>query len=158
MAESVHHIQRVDHIELLVRDMEETLVFYTDVLGFERQRHTIAERPDGSRSEQATITLDDFMMEVIQASPEAVAKEIDQRGVGVQRFALRVDDMDAAAKRLKALGVRFAQEPRPGSTFKGKRAEIVDPNGMSIELREWRDDDYRNGDWQPVNPGVRLVS
>ena len=87
-----------------------------------------------------------------------VAKEIDQRGVGVQRFALRVDDMDAAAKRLKALGVRFAQEPRPGSTFKGKRAEIVDPNGMSIELREWRDDDYRNGDWQPVNPGVRLVS
>ena len=158
MAESVHHIQRVDHIELLVRDMEETLVFYTDVLGFERQRHTVTERPDGSRSEQATITLDDFMMEVIQASPEAVAKEIDQRGVGVQRFALRVDDMDAAAKRLKALGVRFAQEPRPGSTFKGKRAEIVDPNGMSIELREWRDDDYRNGDWQPVNPGVRLVS
>ena len=158
MAESVHHIQRVDHIELLVRDVEETLVFYTDVLGFERQRHTVAERPDGSRFEQATITLDDFMMEVIQASPEAVAKEIDQRGVGVQRFALRVDDMDAAAKRLKALGVRFAQEPRPGSTFEGKRAEIVDPNGMSIELREWRDDDYRNGDWRPVNPGVRLVS
>ena len=58
MAESVHHIQRVDHIEMLVRDVEETLVFYTDVLGFERQRHTIAERPDGSLEVESHLIAD----------------------------------------------------------------------------------------------------
>jgi glyoxylase I family protein len=50
-------------------------------------------------------------------------------------FALRVKDMDTEITRLQSSGVEVSQPPRTIGT--SKRAEIKDPNGISIELRQW---------------------
>ena len=148
-------ITRVDHVEVWARDLDETLAFYVDVLGFKPLRRTIAQRADGSSFEQVCITLGDFMIELIAAPAERASDAVGPVAVGVKAFALRVDDMAATVKRLKAEGVRFVQEPKPGSSFDGIRAEILDPNGLGIELREWqRGDGFHNTSWQPASTAV----
>jgi catechol 2,3-dioxygenase-like lactoylglutathione lyase family enzyme len=151
-------IVRMDHIELLARDLDETIAFYVDVLGFRRGRRTISSRPDGSRVEQACVVLDDFMIELFQASPEAIAAGWEPGALGVKTFALRVEDMASTKAQLEAAGVVFSREPRPGSSFEGLRGEILDPSGVSIELREWQQgDSYHVEGWKPASDAVTLV-
>jgi catechol 2,3-dioxygenase-like lactoylglutathione lyase family enzyme len=55
--------------------------------------------------------------------------------LGYRMVALEVDDMKKTLDELKAKGV----EPVWGPIFREKyaRAEIRDPNGYHIELRQW---------------------
>ncbi len=50
-------------------------------------------------------------------------------------FALEVEDMDEAITYLKSKGVVISVEPV--NLGKSKRAEIKDPDGLTIELRQW---------------------
>ena len=152
-------IERVDHLEIWARDLDETVAFYTNVLGFERSRRTLARRPDGTEQEIACVVLGDFMIEFLKASALAAQAEVAHDALGAKTFALRVDDMEATSAALKARGVVFSREPRPGTSFDGLRAEILDPNGLSIELREWRGGDgYRDTTWRPASDAVTLLS
>lgn len=151
---------RVDHVEINANDLDETVRFYTDVLGFTLQRRLSVDQParpgsDGSgyRFEMASLTLGDFMIEVFPSS----AAQPKRDALGPRIIALRVHDMATAVAALRARGVTIASEPRASVSFHGLRAEIVDPNGVHIELREWqRGDHYANAAWQPDQPGVTL--
>ena len=135
-------ITGIDHVEVWAKDLEETVAFYTDVLGFEKGRHTLTTRPDGTEHNQFCVTLGGVMIELFQADPERAANEISPQRMGVNTFALRVDDMAATIAELTSKGVKVSREPRPGSACVGLRAEILDPNGLSIELREWQQGDH----------------
>jgi predicted enzyme related to lactoylglutathione lyase len=50
-------------------------------------------------------------------------------------IAIEVDDMNEAAEYLKTKGVDIVWGPRVAPTY--ARAEICDPNGYHIELRQW---------------------
>ena len=50
-------------------------------------------------------------------------------------MAIEVDDMDRAIEYLKSKGVSVSWGPVTLGT--SKRAEIKDPDGLSIELRQW---------------------
>jgi glyoxylase I family protein len=50
-------------------------------------------------------------------------------------MAIEVDDMDRAVQYLKGKGVEVSRGPVTLGT--SKRAEIKDPDGLSIELRQW---------------------
>lgn len=148
-------IARVDHIEVYARDIDETLGFYVDVLGFTLWRRTHSVRDDGSTLDLACVRLGDMMAEIIQAPPGVVDQPVDQTRVGMRMFALQVDDMAKTIKELERKGVEVFQAPRETAVFEGLRAEIKDPNGMRIELREWqRGDSIYNDDWQPTKPNV----
>lgn len=147
-------IRGMDHVEVWAKDLQESVAFYTQVLGFQHLRTTTAQRPGGGAHEQACVTLGDMMVELIAAPPERRTEQVDVGSMGVKAFALTVDDMAATAAALKDRGVRFVQEPKPGSSFNGWRAEILDPNGIGIELREWIDDSIHNPDWAPNSSAV----
>ena len=147
-------IRGIDHVEVWAKDLQESVAFYTEVLGFRHLRTTVARRPDGASHEQACVTLGGMMVELLAAPPERTSESVDAGRMGVKAFALTVDDMAATAAALKERGVQFVQEPKPGSSFYGWRAEILDPNGIGIELREWIDDGIGNDDWQPDNAAV----
>jgi glyoxylase I family protein len=55
--------------------------------------------------------------------------------VGYPRFALEVEDMDKAIEYLENRGVKISSGPV--NVGNSKRAEIEDPDGLSIELRQW---------------------
>ena len=143
-------IQRVDHVEINVPDIDEAIDFYTRVLGFKLWRRVRSETPDGGVLEIAGVVLNDFMIEILKARDP----EVDQSRVGVKLIALRVDDMAKTIADLRSKGVQVASEPRESRSFDGLRAEILDPNGVHIELREWRNDGLANEDWQPSRPDV----
>jgi glyoxylase I family protein len=65
-------------------------------------------------------------------------RSAEQR-LGWQCLALEVDDMDAALAMLKDKGVAPAWGPVKRQDY--ARAEIRDPDGNPIELRQW----YRAG-------------
>jgi hypothetical protein len=94
------------------------------------------------------------MIELIAAPAERVDEPVDFGAMGVKAFALTVEDMQMTVARLKEQGVTFIQEPKQGNSFDGWRAEIIDPNGIGIELREWIGDSVHNAAWEPTNPGI----
>ncbi len=147
-------ITGMDHVEVWAKDLQESLAFYTDVLGFQHLRTTEALRPDGAVHAQACITLGGMMVELIAAPAERASEEVDVGSMGVKAIALTVEDMEATAAALRERGVTFVQQPKPGSSFNGWRAEILDPNGIGIELREWIGDSIHNEAWQPGSGAV----
>lgn len=128
--------KRIDHIELLTADPERCVAFYTQVLGFaERERMRIPETPSGPL-ELVYLELGGTTLELM-SFPQATSIPPRDDGVrlGWQCLALEVQDMDGALARLALHGVAPAWGPvrRPDYA----RAEIRDPDGNPIELRQW---------------------
>ena len=86
-------IERIDHLEVYSRDIDRTVDFYVNTLGFTLWRRTESERDDGSNLQLACVRLGDMMVEIIKAGPEVSDQTVDQARMGMRMFALRVDDM-----------------------------------------------------------------
>jgi glyoxylase I family protein len=148
-------IQCVDHVEVVTPNMDESIDFYTRVLGFKLARRVAYPQPENALAprEIAYLTLGDLMLEFLGGNGQADERAPSQ--VGVKLVALRVDDMGQTLGELRANGVEPSWGPNPGATFDGIRAEIRDPHGNAIELREWRDGDRAdNPRWTPAKPGM----
>jgi glyoxylase I family protein len=128
--------KRIDHIELLTAASERTIAFYIDVLGFrERDRGRIPKTPFGPL-DLVYLELGDTTVEVM-CYPEAKAipaRSPEQR-LGWQCLALEVDDIDGALTVLREKGVEVTWGPVKRQDY--ARAEIRDPDGNPIELRQW---------------------
>src|SRR5438067_11374621 len=129
--------KRIDHIELLPADPQRALDFYSGTLGFRvRERSRVPRTPYGPL-DLVYLELGDTTLEVM-TYPEAgstIPPRADERRLGWQCLALEVEDMDAALAQLKARGIDPAWGPVKQPTY--ARAEIRDPDGNPIELRQW---------------------
>ena len=128
--------KRIDHIELLTATPERTIAFYVGVLGFRaRERSRIPDTPSGPLDlvylELGGTTVEVMCYPRAQSIPP---RSIEQR-LGWQCLALEVDDMDAALALLKGSGVEATWGPVKRPEY--ARAEIRDPDGNPIELRQW---------------------
>ena len=128
--------KRIDHMELLTVAPERTIAFYVGVLGFrERERGHIPETPSGPL-DLVYLELGGTTVEVMcypQARP--IAPRSAELRQGWQCLALEVDDMDGALSMLQGKGVEAAWGPVKRPDY--ARAEIRDPDGNPIELRQW---------------------
>ena len=128
--------KRIDHIELLTAAPERTIAFYTGVLGFrERERARIPQTPLGPL-DLVYLELGSTTVEVM-CYPEArslLPRSAEQR-LGWQCLALEVEDVDGALAMLKQNGVEAVWGPVKRPDY--ARAEIRDPDGNPIELRQW---------------------
>ena len=128
--------KRIDHIELLTASPQRTISFYTGLLGFrERERAHIATTPSGPL-DLVYLELGGTTVEVM-CYPEAKSiptRSAEQR-LGWQCLALEVDDMEATLKTLNDKGVQATWGPVQRPDY--ARAEIHDPDGNPIELRQW---------------------
>jgi len=80
------------------------------------------------------IELGDTVVELISIRNPA-PKSAAEWEVGYTSMAIEVEDMDRAIEYLKTKGVKISREPVVIGT--SKRAEIKDPDGLTIELRQW---------------------
>lgn len=128
--------KRIDHIELLTAAPERTLAFYMNVLGFrERERMRIPETPSGPL-DLVYLELGGTVVEVMcYPAAQAIPRRSAEQQLGWQCLALEVDDMDGALDVLKGHGVEVAWGPVKRRDY--ARAEIRDPDGNPIELRQW---------------------
>ena len=124
--------KRIDHVEIIPRDFEASVKFYTEVLGFTvKQRFPIAAPP---LEEIAYLELGDTVLELMRV-PDAAFVTAEPWSAGYRMMALEVEDMDRAIEYLAGKGVAVTWGPV--DLGKSKRAEIHDVDGLPIELRQW---------------------
>jgi predicted enzyme related to lactoylglutathione lyase len=131
-----------------VRDLEETIRFYTEDLDFyllRKYRFT----PDGLP--MAYVGLSGVLLELFQVDEGAPVERVS--------FGLTVSDLDAAIAHLRERGLEIVRENFSPRSFWGRQAGIDDPSGHGISLREWHPPDGpRYPDWQPrYEGGERLA-
>jgi glyoxylase I family protein len=129
--------KRIDHIELVTAYPDRAVQFYTDVLGFTvRRRDRVLSTPLGPL-DLIYLDLGGTTVELM-TYPEAkpAAPQSGER-LGYRMMALEVESMDGALALLKSKGIEATWGPIKRPTY--ARAEIRDPDGNTIELREWLD-------------------
>ncbi len=124
--------KRIDHVELITPDMERAVRFYSEILGFKlKERKKVEHHP---MEEIVFLQLNDTMLELISGkAPEPMPANAWR--VGYRMMALEVEDMDKAVSYLKSKGVEICREPVLIGT--SRRAEMKDPDGNILELRQW---------------------
>lgn len=125
--------KRVDHTEIVPSDVEATINFYVDVLQFTLKSRQDVPMPP--MKEVIYLQLGDTVIEIISADKPG-DKSSEEWQVGYRCLALEVDNMDEALSYLKDKGI----EPSWGPVDLGTsvRTGILDPDGLQVELREWR--------------------
>jgi glyoxylase I family protein len=127
--------KRIDHIEIVPSNVEKTLDFYQTILGFNLKNRVQVDAPP--MKEVIYLKLGDTMIEVISAKKPAM-KSVEAWQVGYRAIALEVEDMEKAVEYLKERGIAIAREPVDlGTSIRG---EIRDPDGLTIELRKWKNE------------------
>jgi methylmalonyl-CoA/ethylmalonyl-CoA epimerase len=130
-------IKRIDHIAIVVPDIEQALGFYRDALGLEL---THTERVDDQDVQVAFLPVGDSAIELIEPISEegSVARHLSKRGPGIHHICLEVDDIEAVLGQLKSRGVRLVNE-EPTIGGQGKKIAFIHPQsarGVLIELAE----------------------
>ncbi|MGH2364999.1 MAG: methylmalonyl-CoA epimerase [Chloroflexota bacterium] len=130
-------IGRIDHIGIAVRNLEEQLKLYTDVLGLAGV-HTELVPTEGARV--GFVRIGETEVELLEATTAdgVLARFIEKRGEGMHHIALQVEDCAATLAAVRAAGLRTLDEaPRPGAG--GTKVAFIHPKsagGVLIELVE----------------------
>ncbi len=128
---------RVHHIAIAVRDLDEALSFYRDVLGLEvAERHQVPQEG----VEIAFLPAGEAEIELLEPLDEGggVARFLEKRGEGLHHVCLEVPDIEAAMDRLRAAGARVLSES-PRVRADGTRYVFIHPksaHGVLLELYE----------------------
>ncbi|MGE0431229.1 MAG: methylmalonyl-CoA epimerase [Planctomycetota bacterium] len=127
---------RLDHVAIAVPSIDAVLPLWAGVLGLAPlELEDVPEQ--GVRVKKLdTGNTHIELLEPLVAGEGPIGKHIDKRGAGIHHICFRVDDIDAAATRLKAAGYRaLSDEPQPGAN--GARVLFLHPKdtgGTLIEL------------------------
>jgi catechol 2,3-dioxygenase-like lactoylglutathione lyase family enzyme len=128
--------KRIDHVEIVTDQLNQTVQFYTEVLGFTVKARDRIERSGlGVPIDLVYLDLGGTVVELISYEGGAVDPSPQTEHLGYRMMALEVDDMEKTADYLRTKGVDIVWGPRVRETY--SRAEICDPNGYHIELTQW---------------------
>jgi methylmalonyl-CoA/ethylmalonyl-CoA epimerase len=130
-------VTAIDHVGFAVRDLDAAIAFYGRAFGLPLVHR---ETNEEQGVEEAMVGIGDSCIQLLSAlSPDtAIGKFLERNGEGIQQVAFRVTDVDEAAARLRAAGLRLLYDaPRRGTA--GSRVNFVHPKdagGVLIELVE----------------------
>jgi methylmalonyl-CoA epimerase len=128
--------KRIDHVAIIVREIEQALLFYRDTLGITpseikevpREQVRIAFLPMGGTGGSE--------IELIEptSSTSSLAKFLDKHGEGLHHICLEVENIDAALAEMQVRGAPVLdKEPRDAAEG---RAIFLHPRGTSGVLLE----------------------
>jgi lactoylglutathione lyase len=126
-------VVRLLHTMLRVKDLDESLHFYCDVLGMKLLRSK--EYPEGKFTLAFVGYADESQTAVIELTYNW-GKSDYVLGDAFGHVALGVPDIRATCERLRSAGARIVREPGPMKHGSTVIAFLEDPNGYKIELIE----------------------
>jgi catechol 2,3-dioxygenase-like lactoylglutathione lyase family enzyme len=142
-------IVAADHTGITVTNLERSLVFWRDVLGFElshraHQTGELAREITGVAGAEISIAVlkaPGHKIELLEYHAPPDRKRVDLRpcDVGSVHVALTVDDLDALLGQISAAGWKAAGKPQILETGPnaGRRVVYVrDPDGTTIEFMQ----------------------
>ena len=123
--------ERIDHVEIVTDQLDRTVQFYTEVLGFTvKARDRIEHSGLGVPIDLVYLDLGGTVVELISYEGGAVDPAPQTEHLGYRMMALEIDDMEKTADYLRTKGVDLVWGPRLRETY--SRAEICDPNGYDL--------------------------
>lgn len=130
-------IKRIDHIAVLVDDMEKSLAFWRDGLGMEL---THVEDVPAENSQVAFLPVGGGEIELVKptSNDSGLARYLEKRGPGMHHICLEVDDIVEMLERLKEKGIQLINET-PQTGLGGRKYAFIHPksaNGVMVELYE----------------------
>jgi lactoylglutathione lyase len=114
---------KVKYATIAVNDMEESIRFYTEVLGF---------NVEGTLNPFPGLNIT-FLRDEGDAMIELIKNEEEPGKQGIFMVGMEVSDMDTTAKDLLSKGATFTRGPVDVGNGT-KIAFLNDPNGVEIEL------------------------
>jgi methylmalonyl-CoA epimerase len=130
-------VKRIDHVAIVVRDLEASLRFYRDMLGvapsrvvdFPREGVKIAFLPLGGPQGSE--------IELLEPTDPTggVARFLEKRGEGLHHLCLEVEDIETALAELTAAGAAVLDaSPRPTAEGRGVFLHPKGTGGVLLEL------------------------
>jgi catechol 2,3-dioxygenase-like lactoylglutathione lyase family enzyme len=147
---------RMDHVNVVVTDMDRSIAFYTDTLGLARGFETVLEGGwieavtglPGARArcvfmEAGTGGARLELLQYLSPAGDALAANSSPNTAGIRHVAFVVEDLDALHSRLAALGAEPIGPPvevpfQVGSQGKKRLFYFHDPDGTLLEAAEYR--------------------
>ncbi len=130
-------VRRIDHVAIVVRDLDAALHFYRDTLGiipskvidFPREGVKIAFLPAGGP--------DGSDIELLEPTDTStgIARFLEKRGEGLHHLCLEVEDIDRALAELQGENVPLLDTaPRPTAEGRGIFVHPKGTGGVLVEL------------------------
>lgn len=130
-------ITTIDHVAIAVRNLEESIKFYTEVVGFELKER---RRTEGKQTAMVSAVLKAGEITVVLlegTTPESqVSRFVEHFGPGVQHVAFGVQNLPAMAEELKAAGMEFDTTVIEGGGLRQIFSRRDDGSGMMFEFIE----------------------
>jgi len=137
--------QNIDHIGVVVENIDEAIKFYTEKLGMKLVHQEVLEDRGikvafltGKDGETAVELLEPINHEDMN---NTVAKFLKNRGPGLHHLAIRVNDIESSLRELESKGLQLVdKKPRPGA--RGHLVAFVHPKsvmGVLLELVQPRE-------------------
>lgn len=129
-------IKKIDHVAICVRDVDESIAKYKQVLGLEP---VVREIVASQKTEAVLLPIGETSIELISPrGNDGLEKFLEKRGPGLHHIAVEVEGIEEALLTLKALGVPLIDEtPRKGA--RGHKVAFLHPKatgGVLVELVE----------------------
>ena len=129
-------IKKINHVAIVVRDIEESLRFWRDQLGLKLDH---VEDVPSQASMVAFIPVGEGEIELVQPTDmdTGLGKYLEKRGEGMHHLCIEVDEIDGMLDDLKAQGVQLIDEV--ARDLPGRRMAFIHPraaNGVLVELYE----------------------
>ena len=138
-------IQRLSHVGICVSDLERSLRFYRDLLGFTAEHDLeVAGEPTNTllrlrdvRLKAVYLVRDDVRVELLHfaspPAPPAHARVMNEPGL--THLSFRVADLQAVVRGLRDAGERVLDETvLEFPAFQSAACFVLDPDGQLIEL------------------------
>jgi methylmalonyl-CoA epimerase len=128
---------KIDHIGIVVRDIEESLNVYEAALGLPLRE--VVDVPD-DKVRVAFLPIGESNVELVQPTggDTGTTRFLERRGEGVHHICIEVDDLRQTLGRLEACGVRLIDEvPRRGAHGQVAFVHPKGAHGVLVELVEY---------------------
>jgi catechol 2,3-dioxygenase-like lactoylglutathione lyase family enzyme len=108
----------MDHVSITVRNVDRSIKFYSEALGMKLLRVSVLNPSPETKYKNAYMSSGALLLEIITADDSAKQGEPTQswqqtlRGrIGITHLGVRVNNLDAAIKKLRVAGANMIGEP-----------------------------------------------
>jgi methylmalonyl-CoA/ethylmalonyl-CoA epimerase len=130
-------LKRLDHVAILVPDLDDALDFWQDQLGLNLDH---VETISSMAVKIAFLPLGESEIELVQPTTEdsGLARYLEKRGPGLHHICIEVEDIAAKLAELRSKDVRLIDE-EPVMMDDGRQLAFIHPKstgGVLVELYE----------------------
>ena len=128
--------KKLNHIAIVVKDIDASLSFWHDALGLKLDH---IEDVPSQQSKVAFIPIGDSEIELVQptTSESGVAKYLEKRGEGMHHLCIEVDQIESVLDMLRDKGIQLINQT--AVELPGRKMAFIHPksaNGVLVELYE----------------------